>query len=362
MKLIKNPLNLFLVITLFTLSTWSEVLRWPSLCSEPTLILQNLTNHEIQTWLQTFQGPHRIETALLIPAQKRIQLNINADHQKNDRYALLHLSTEVNPVQAQVTCDQLTYPANNIEGGVLTFRKTDLVEPKILLQNLFSAETSFTIEMLNHSNQIVSTQQLTLQSFEMQSFKPQVLTNNWSSLRVRATNRFTAFNLSSRGSENPKMIQPEKSVIDKTVRYFLITPRDGLGDSFTVKITHPAMIEKALDLIQNPQKEKMLFATIEKGAQGFNRNFKKSEKSFWSWSTTEVTNFADLGSTACNGLPQQVEDDVDLWVQNPGRICFWNYRVKKEISASEVESPKATNSKQLMPFVPESLQRSLVLF
>ena len=80
----------------------------------------------------------------------------------------------------------------------------------------------------------------------------------------------------------------------------------------------------------------MLFARIQKNHQGFNRNWSKVEKSFWSWSASEVTDFADLGSTACNGAPQEVDDRMDYWVIDPGQICFWNYRVKKELSPLEV--------------------------
>ena len=80
----------------------------------------------------------------------------------------------------------------------------------------------------------------------------------------------------------------------------------------------------------------MLFARIQKDHQGFNRNWSKAEKNFWSWSTSEVPNFADIGSTACNGIPQEVEDRIDYWATDPGQICFWNYRVKKELSPSQV--------------------------
>ena len=96
------------------------------------------------------------------------------------------------------------------------------------------------------------------------------------------------------------------------------------------------MAVRARELIKFPQKEKMVFAKIQKQHSGFNRNWTKPEKSFWSWSTSEVTNFADLGSTACNGTPQEVEDRFEHWIVDPGQICFWNYRVKKELTPAEV--------------------------
>lgn len=156
-------------------------------------------------------------------------------------------------------------------------------------------------------------------------------------VRISAENKFTAFNLNSVGSQNAMIADTQQFPEDTTGGvYFEVGPRTGPGDSFTVKITNPALIEKARLQISNPTLEKMLFARIQKGHQKQNRNLATTTKSFWNWSVVEVTNIADFGSTACNGLPQIVDDRIDFWQKDPGRICFWTYRIKREVPAREI--------------------------
>jgi hypothetical protein len=121
--------------------------------------------------------------------------------------------------------------------------------------------------------------------------------------------------------------------------------RTGADDNFVVKIEKPELIEKARTQIKNPALEKIVFAKIAKDHNGFNRNF-NSGGSFWSWSATEVTGFGDFGSTACNGQPQMLEDRVDSWIENPGQICFWSYRIKRELTSDEITKGKLAPAKK----------------
>ena len=162
---------------------------------------------------------------------------------------------------------------------------------------------------------------------------------SWAFVRVQGANRFAAFNLTTSGSEGPILIASQPSdTVSESAAYFEVRSQDNISDSFIAKITDPDLITQARLQISNPNLEKILFAKITKGHSGFNRNWTKTEKPFWSWSVSEVTSIADLASTSCNGLPQAVEDRVDYWVKDPGRICFWSYRIRKELKPSEVAS------------------------
>ncbi len=328
---------LFFNLVLLTKAN-AEILRWPQLCPSGKLRIENRTNVQVRTWIQNFKGENRIETEVILPAKGHADVLLET-HTAEERFTLMHFE---NPqkISATFVCEKnsLFSQAQSLEGGQLIFVKSDLTENKIWLQNLYSDVNIIHIEYLDLNRKMIGEDFLTLKSFEQQNFKVQ--NRAYARVRISAENRFTAFSLISSGSQNPKEIEIGESHPDRTAHYFLVAPRDGVGDSFVVRIQNPEMTARARELVLHPELEKIVFAKIEKGHQGFNRNWSKPEKSFWSWSATEVTNFDDIGSSACNGIPQLVEDEINNWAQDPGRICFWNYRIKKELSSDEVALPR----------------------
>jgi hypothetical protein len=329
-------LGLFLWTFLLTIKAHSEVLHWPQLCLSGKLVILNTSRAPVRAWLQKFSRDPRIETEVNLPAYSISSVAINSPNDFT-RHSLLHFAP--GKIQARFECGSLKSPAQSLEGGILTFKRSDLSENKLWIQNLFPGDNLVSLQFFDENSEMVLEQRLPLSSFEQKSFKDFMPLNSWSEVKINAANRFTAFNLTSTGASSPQKTQPQFSNVDSKAAYFVVGPRDGAGDSFVVRISDAALIVRARELVLHPEYEKIVFARIEKGHQGFNRNWSKSEKSFWSWSATEVTNFADLGSTACNGLPQQVEDDVDQWVKDPGRICFWSYRIKSELSPAQVMQP-----------------------
>lgn len=341
---------LFCLCLLVTVDLKAEVLRWPQACLKGDLQIKNLRKTDLSVWLQSFSPSLTSETELILKAESTMHYPLVAKN-SIERYSILNFN-ENGSVQINFNCSNKNYSATNFEGGVLTYRKTNLEQNEVWLQNLFTDENQFLIEYQNKKFQTLDTEVINLASLSSTSV---LLKTNlaWSYFRVSAKNRFSAFNLNASGSEGPTLVQPQTSFIDSNASYFLIGPRTGSGDEFIVKITNPEMIVKAKNIIANPKLEKIVFGKIQKGFGGFNRNWSKKEKSFWSWSVSEVTNFADIASTACNGIPQVVEDRLSSWLQDPGKICFWNYRLKKEISAEEVAKPRQQPS---MHFAHEFLQ------
>jgi len=192
-----------------------------------------------------------------------------------------------------------------------------------------------TVELLDRRFNSLSRATILLKSLGQKNYTVIDQTKSWAYVRVSATHRFSAFNTSSVGSDGPAFIASQKSVVSDGA-YFEVRSQDKKGDSFVAKIIDPLLIAEARKQIANPSLEKILFAKITKGHAGTNRNWSKNEKPFWSWSIAEVTSINDLASTSCNGLPQSVEDRVDSWVKDPGRICFWSYRIRRELKSSEV--------------------------
>jgi hypothetical protein len=331
----KNHLLFNLILGIFTYhNVFAEVLHWPQLCEGGELQIQNNSPHAFSVWLQKFDK-NLVQEIEIELADKSTIIYPLENITKDEHYSLLHFAEKL-AVEVVYKCNNKTYAANSFEGGVITFQKSDNKENLVVVENLYSGKNSVQIHLKDKYFNIIQTKDLELASFKKYYFDiPKDLTA-WTSVQINATHKYSVFYLDQQTNPKPLTVKPQPSEIDTKANYFLVGPRSGAGDSFIVKITDTSIIEKARDLIKNPQKEKMLFAKIQKDHMGFNRNWSKPEKSFWSWSASEVTSFGELGSTACNGTPQQVEDRVDFWVEDPGQICFWNYRVKKELKTSEV--------------------------
>lgn len=322
----------------FSKSAFAEVLHWPELCSNGTLLVQNHDTQKTSVWLQKFTAELDSETEYeLEPGQEQ---SISVDRLEGEHFSLLHFARKID---ARFSCGKSIFATSAIEGGVFTFEKKDIEH--LWLQNLYTDTNSVEIEYLNKSFQKMYSEKLELKSLASRDFALADRLHNWEYLKVSSSNRLASFALGPLGSVHPLLARPQLTSVDADSSYFLVAARTGASDSFVVKIKDPALITMARDLIKNPQKEKMLFAKIKKNHQGFNRNFSSPQKNLWSWSTTEVTNFGDLGSTACNGAPQLLEDRVDGWVGDPGQICFWNFRVKKELSAADVASGSLSKKK-----------------
>lgn len=344
---IKNYLFLLqlilgLAIICLSFELKADVLHWAQFCEQAELQIQNNSQHEVQVWLQKFSPDLISETNFAIPALKTISVPLQK-HNSQDRFSLLHFVNKTD-LNVQLQCLNQTLPTQNYEGGVYYFRPSDLTENKLWLQNLFSDTNSVQIELLNQKNQLVAEYKISLGSYEQRNFKIPLATSSWSLMRVTAENRISVFNISSNSVEKPIYVQPQTSLQkpeDENASYFLVmtSSKSSLqtADSFIVKITDPHLIQVAREQISTPSLEKIVFGRIQKGHGGFNRNWVKSEKPLWSWSVSEVTNIADLGSTACNGIPQVVENRIDQWLNDPGKICFWSYRIRKELTKEQVE-------------------------
>lgn len=319
---------------------FATVLHWPE-CQTGRLTLYNKSSSAQKIWLQTFDPTLKTETEVRLPPLQNIQVLIQHKN-KTERNALLHFLNS-KEFEIDFQCANKKYLATQIEGGVQTFRASDLPQQMIYLKNLFTAKNKFKIEILNRFRQPVLNLSVLLSSNEQRKIiLPQ--TSELFYIRVSAENKFVAFNLNSVGSQNAMIVNPQVVVENKNGVYFELLPRQGVfGDSFTVLISDAKMIAKAREQISNPNLEKMLFAKIIKGSNNQNRNLASITKSFWNWSVAEVTNIADLGSTSCNGLPQAVDDRIDSWITDPGRICFWTYRIKREVPSLEISTGQKIN-------------------
>lgn len=118
--------------------------------------------------------------------------------------------------------------------------------------------------------------------------------------------------------------------------YFLLTDPDEV-ESFVLTLTDPAEIQQTRQLIASGE-PKILWAEIQASTQpGTNRDFHSVDKAPWSWSVTRFLSWSDFGSTSCGGRPQFAEDLLPIWKDFGYKtICFWSWKLKKELSSDEV--------------------------
>lgn len=327
------------LIVLASNTALAEVFRWPKLCVNQTITVENKSSKPQTVWLQEWDKYLVDEIDHTVPAKGKIYLQLSHDpSQATQDYSLLALDTPKDLV-VESNCnlrDHVT--ADSLEGGVVYYKIDPTVNNEVQLKNLFPGRNTFYVEDLSF---IKKSEPLEIEVAGKELFtltlKPEP-TSLW--VKISAKERFRTSVKTASEVLKPALVKPQRSVASADDKYFLMGPSDNNGDQFIVKINDPTLLQKAREQIANPNMHKIVFAKIQLGHQGFNRNLLKKEKSFWSWSVSEVTNISDFGSTACNGFPQMLEDQAEAWVRGLGKICFWSYRIKKELTLEEVQNPK----------------------
>jgi len=119
--------------------------------------------------------------------------------------------------------------------------------------------------------------------------------------------------------------------------FFLLT-NSQKNQSYVVNITSPELVTQAREQIQNPTAAvgRILIGQVGKNSGGFNRDFNDTKKTPWTWHVDSVLHFAELASQDCDGSPEMIEELALPWIENSGVICFWNYRVTKELRPEDV--------------------------
>ncbi len=313
----------------------SKVLYWPEACESGQLKISNNGNQTESVWLQKFNPLLVSEFEHVVSSQSTITVKVDKTSLL-DRFSLLKINEKAK-IKVTYNCGGIAYPTSALDGGLLTFKKTSAVHNKLWMQNLYTDKNKVVVEILDRNHQIIKSAEIILKASE--SFTNKLTeTQNWSYLRISSTHKISAFLLTDFSASTPVEALPLNTYIEATSHYFLVGPRNNDADSFVIRLQNGEILNKARQLVKDPSLEKIVFARVQKDHLGFNRNFFNQTKSHWSWSTTEVTGFGDFGSTSCNGNPQMLEDRIDFWLNDPGQICFWNYRLKRELSKEEVSS------------------------
>ena len=324
-----------------TTSVASETYRWPEFCDQTELTVSNKKNQPIELWLQERSPYLQSENLIKVNGLSQHKMVLNS----KQSYSLLNYEESrivLNrdfTITAQCLDESFSgsFSAKPFEGGVHYFKVKKSESMTLFLKNLHIESNSFTISELDFSQKEIRSQTVELES--LTTSKQQIIpTNKTAWIKASAKNKFFTYSIKSKVVQFADLVKPEVVEVDTNAIYFLAGHRSHSAENFVIKIIDPTLIEKARDQIKNPQIEKIIFATVQVGHGNFNRDFSRKDKSFWSWSVGEVTNISEIGSDWCDASPQLIEDVLVDWLQNPGKICFWSYRIKKELSPKEVST------------------------
>lgn len=95
------------------------------------------------------------------------------------------------------------------------------------------------------------------------------------------------------------------------------------NQQFHVRITDPAVIQRAEQLIGSTD-QPILTGELRAGSGQFNRPY--------SWHMDPATvGFADLTIEVCDGCPNDVQQDLNYWLNTVGRFCPWTSRIVDRI-------------------------------
>ncbi len=348
--LLKASFFLFLTASLPVISQAFEHWHIANESELKAVLVSNRSSDEQVLWIS---GPikslssdpeNKLEESVIIPAYSSVEIPL-IDYK---RYPWIHFKTEQSKTLLMSVFSKFQQHINLASGSSNRWTSRGS-EGEILIANL--APFSQKVSVFADSDSL----QITLEAFE----KRRIPVPRWAygrSILVEGEARIHAFLIGENRSQafSPSLAATKLSP-DLAKTYFRMSNKD-LSQSYVVGLTDPKMIRQAREQIQQPIDQgpwipRILVAEIDFGSQQENRDFSKPGAPLWSWGIKRVFNFAQLAHQDCDGSPEMIEELLNPWKEFGGVICFWNYRVVEEISASTV----AQGSKHP---APESLQPS----
>lgn len=290
-----------------------------------TLKVENPSNRTQDLWISGPIDQPRSEPEVWyeIPAKSQVEIPLN----EFQEFSWVHLkSNDHSPIRLSVKDKKET---------VLVVQKgnSDHWQKKVTqkINQLFILNTSAVDQEVK-----VNEKKYFLKAFE----KKKLNVNSLSALDIRGQHKLTVL-----GKQNSRWQYLSESLIsnelelasDSRWAYFLFT--DSLNQqSFVVKTDNAEIKDQARNQIADSRKypKKILVAQIALGHGNNNRDFFHNNKSPWSWQVTQAITFADYASQECDGSPAFVDEFARTWVVSPGAICFWGYKVSKELTEKQI--------------------------
>jgi len=139
-----------MLILLATSTATSEVFRWPKLCVNQTVSVENKSDNDQTVWLQEWEKYIVDEIDHTVPAKSKIFLQLSHDPSTSQQdYSLLALD---NPKDLKIDthCNlRDIVNADSLEGGLVFYKINPRAVNEVQLKNLYPGRNTFYIEDLS---------------------------------------------------------------------------------------------------------------------------------------------------------------------------------------------------------------------
>ena len=349
---IKTSIGIFLLSVLSNTAVAGEAFHSPSLCEpeKQILTLQNLTRSSQRAWTQVRLADGVVdEIQFDVKAQEKLQIKSSEFLSEMKYFSLKPMNSKA--FRFTLSCeDGPTWVAGSLTSPHVTHYAPEGSRSfKIYLSNLFLKSQKITLRAYSKTQTLIAEKEITTEnSYDTQSFKWN-LAEDVSRIDIAGTERLHSdvfFIQNNREVQSPGLVTtPTRLPARDDKTYFLVSTKSASADeAFVIALDEPAKIATAREQIQNPSLEKIIVAGIELGDGGHNRAFLSRDKSPYSWSVNRVDAFADFAHIDCDGSPDLTEERLEQKLSEGGRICFWRYRVVRELTLEEVRSGKLRSS------------------
>ncbi len=119
-------------------------------------------------------------------------------------------------------------------------------------------------------------------------------------------------------------------------RYFLVGQKYNQQDGFIIALDDTKLIDQFLEQLRRPELEKIIFANAVVSKKSYNRNINNPLSPPYSWEIQNVSTLGDFGPIGCDGSPDLFEDHILEKINQGASLCFWKFRVLRELAINEV--------------------------
>lgn len=343
---IKTSIGIFSFVTLLgSASQASEVFYATGFCEPSSLTLQvkNTSKEAQHLWTQVRYNDELVERSFEVSAQGQVVIEGSQFLTEKNGFSLkawnkktLQMTLKCSD-RGHVTLTDLSTPE------VSHWLPTPAKSIKLHVMNLFLKSNSVKLKAFNAKGSLVEEKELRIESYYDTESLKWTFTEPVSRIDVQGQERLSSVLFFDSGSEEKSApgfsLKPATLPVDSSKTYFLVSTKEARPEeSFVIALTESAQIATAREQIKNKNLEKIVVAGIELGHGGFNRSFSSRDKAPYSWSVNRVDAFADFAHIDCDGSPELTEERLLQKLNEGGRICFWRYRVVRELTPQEVSS------------------------
>lgn len=323
----------------------SQTYYSPVLCAPEnlTLFVTNKTKEPQRVWTQVRFGTEIDERHHDLEPQGKIKIRGTSFLPETTGFSVK--SWEKNVVQITSTCtDSFSTVLTDLTSPEVThWLPAKIQTVKLHLLNLFLKPNQIHLKAFNSQGAVIGEKTVSLEKYYDTSAFKWTLPQAISRLEIQGEERLHSILSYDNGVEekiSPGIaLKPVTMSVDPAKTYFLVSTKEAqASEAFVIALDKAETIAVAREQIRNPQLEKIVVAGIELGHGGFNRAFLARDKAPYSWSVNRVDAFADFAHIDCDGSPDLTEERLEQKLNEGGRICFWRYRVVRELTAEEVSS------------------------